>query len=606
MSVKDHGTKEPIASVAPRPKANQETLVWVEHTLFTLLVIPVVASILLLVSEARQYEITGHNYTLIDEYRTSIQIAIHVASTIFGAIQIYALCRLINLGTRISLTQTPISLNVLALWTSISTLNVNWNLPFRMTVVSVLFYNLCAALSALWTGALTPALTTGFRNGTVMAPSWVNTSLIVEYPSQIDRTGRSVRSTKGSFSYSVGMGLLGSLVSSASSATTVDGSVRNHSKLDNTGYNYHGRSYGAGSTAGLLDSAILNIPFSSNYSYQEIGYETSVSCSYNDSARFVLTESYSDSSTFSAQGWLPDSPEDSQEESTYIGWGESAIVAMGVSQKPIKSRTRYVGIAAGSYYDFINSTQCAIHFAPALFNVSVGIRDKSIKVRKARTDEDLPFIDPSFMTIHVATRQLELISNDLTSMYRSPLGDAFNSSINDHRTRVLSDRSKPIPSSENITLTGLENAITSFMDDIMVGYASAQLMVGGQRKPTEATAQIPVYHLGSSWYIITVAGVNAIIVLYVVFECIRTRAWKHAPPFDYLDNRALIAGTSRGGTGIANYADSMGIGKGEIPVVLERRSCDIGSTQFTLCLPKDRANVLQNHLRGSSESANWI
>lgn len=568
-------------SVPLVPQIAWENFNRLERSLFGLLIIPVIINILLLVSDQRHWLISGDSYTMIDQNRTSLQIAIHIISTILGAIQAFAICRLINLATRISFTRRPISLNDLGFWTAISTPTVNWNLPFGMIILCLVISNICAVISALWTGAMTPTITTGSRMATVMIPSWENTSLIVEYPSQIDRTGPSVRSPKGYFTYSVGLGLLASLVSSASSATTVDGGVRTHAKLDYTGYSYYGRSYGVGATAGLLDDLVLDVPRATNYSYQEIGYDTSVSCRYNHSAQFSLSEVDSGDNSFPAVGFLPDSVADAGEYSTYIGYGESAIVAIGVSRTPIKERTRYLGIAAGSSYDFLNLTQCAVHFTPTLFNVTVTVESRNITVEKADVGGEVPFIDPSFMTIHVIMRQFELISNDLTSMYRSTLGDAFNSSISDYWTSV-SNKSTETPSQENVTLAGLENAVISLVDDILVGYGSAQLMVGEFKQQTNATVQIPTYRLGSSWYIITITCVNAVIVLSVAVEYIRTGGWKDLPPFDYLDNRSIIISTSNGGSAIGNYVNSTRKDIGKVPVILKETDKEHESLQLTL------------------------
>lgn len=72
-------------------------------------------------------------------------------------------------------------------------------------------------------------------------------------PSEINDHGPVLRSRKGVFSFAVGMQMKGSLLASAASATTVDGSVGRHAKLDSSGLTYIGRSYGVGSSVGLLD-----------------------------------------------------------------------------------------------------------------------------------------------------------------------------------------------------------------------------------------------------------------------------------------------------------------------------------------------------------------
>lgn len=257
---------------------------WRKHLIFSLHLIPLSLSILLIFSDARNWHMPGNLHTLVDQYRTSVQTAVQAIAAVLAAIEVFMLCRLINLATRIWFTRAPVSLNMLSFWSALSTPTTNWNLPLRMVVFTVVLGNLSAVISALWTGALTPANTTSIQNATVLVPDWSNLSYIQEYPSEIDKTGLAIRNTKGYLTYSVGISMLGSLLSSVNSASPVDGGMRNHVKLDNTGYSYHGRSYGVGASAGLLDESVLKTPRATNYSYNEVGLEAAVSCIYNGSS----------------------------------------------------------------------------------------------------------------------------------------------------------------------------------------------------------------------------------------------------------------------------------------------------------------------------------
>lgn len=82
-----------------------------------------------------------------------------------------------------------------------------------------------------------------------------------------------------------------SLIAPASSATLDDNLPRQHLKLDNTIYNYNGRSYGVGSSIGLQDNEIGRTSFVRNYYYQETGYQTNVACQYNHSTAWNLRPS---------------------------------------------------------------------------------------------------------------------------------------------------------------------------------------------------------------------------------------------------------------------------------------------------------------------------
>ena len=86
----------------------------------------------------------------------------------------------------------------------------------------------------------------------------------------------------------------------------------------------------------------------------------------------------------------------------------------------------------------------------------------------------IPDFNPERYLTRLVVRQLELISNDLTNLYVSLLGDALNSSIG---TWNISQCSRAITEAE-ATLAGLTNSMVAMTDDMMAAYASAQLMVG--------------------------------------------------------------------------------------------------------------------------------
>ncbi|GAD99659.1 hypothetical protein PVAR5_8381 [Paecilomyces variotii No. 5] len=562
------------------PAATRNTVAWSEHLLFGLHLIPLALGILLIFSDVRNWHMPNYLYELVDRYRTSVQTVVQVLAAMLAAIEVFIICRLINLATRIWFTRATISLDVLGFWSALSTPANNWNLPLWMIVITILFCNLSAVISALWTGALTPTNTTGVQNATILIPDWSNLSYIREYPSEIDQTGLTIRDTKGFFTYSVGVGMLTSLLSSANSASPVDGGTRNHSKLDNTGYSYHGRSYGVGASVGLLDSSVLNTPRAVNYSYDEVGLDASVSCIYNDSSLFFIGDTF-DTNLYAARGPLPDSAPGSPEYSVYVGRGSKSIVAIGVAAVPTAfTATRYMAVTAGQYYSILNATQCAVTFTPARFNVSVDIKGRNITVSKAPSASPPPSIDPHHNMTHVVMRQLELISNDLTGYYRSILGDTLNASISDYRTSLMDTKrnSTQALSGPEVVLRGLENAVTSLVDDILVAYASAQLMVGHFTDFVPAQVQVSALRVGSRGYIIASAAITGVITLLVIGEAIRVRGWRGLPEFDYLDNQMLVVSASRGGKWIADYADQVECKNlGAIPVVWKAYN-DVGDS----------------------------
>ncbi|RAL09770.1 uncharacterized protein BO97DRAFT_395817 [Aspergillus homomorphus CBS 101889] len=611
------------------PSSTSRPVLWTEHLIFLLLLLPTTLSTALLLSDTSHWTMAGSLYGLINEYRTSVQTGVQALATLLSTVQLLLICRLINQATRIRFAQHPTQLTNLSFWASLSTPAVNWTLPPVLVVVTFLLANLSAVLSALWTGALTPTATTTTHLHPLRIPSYTNTTFITEYPSQIDRTGPTARTNSGYFTYSVGLGQLTALISSANTASTVDGSARVHAKLDNTGYAYRGRSFGVGSSVGLTDTVLrAAFPHATHYTYTEPGYAARVHCAYNRSSAFFLQD-LAQYALYAARGPLPDSVNASDrgagEYSVYTGYSTQTIVALGVAAQPVVySRTRYVAAAAGGYYLALNASQCVVAFEPVWFDVDVRVAGKEIRLSdvddgnagQGRADAD---IDPSNRTIHIVMRQLELISNDLTSFYRSTLGDAFNTSIADYRTSVanitanttasvdaisIGEAAAKNASEEAIALAGIRNVYISLIDDILAGYASAQLMVGGFTQETQAMVTVEAFRVGSRPYIVCVFVVSMVLLLVVAAEMVRTRLWVGLPRFDYLEMKMVVAGASNGGRGIAERAAERawcGKGIGRIRV----RLAGVGKTAGWRLIVEEGVDKEMLLLEGDGEG-DWI
>lgn len=244
-----------------------------------------------------------------------------------------------------------------------------------------------------------------------------------------------------------------------------------HRKLDNTGFSYMGRSFGVGALVGLMDQGMTSNTQVAGYVFQEEGYMANVTCMYNITSGFVLSKPEAEW-IYAASGNVSDSV-DGLEYSNYIGHDGKAIVAIGVSCSE-RSPRRYLAIAAGEAYGFLNNTQCEFDFIPMLFNVSIDIGNLDIAVEPV---EPLQDFKPQRNITRTVVRQFELTSNDMTKLYVSLLGEAFNSSIAAHKMSRASMSRDPF-TEEEATISGVTNAITAMADGILIAYASAQLMVG--------------------------------------------------------------------------------------------------------------------------------
>ena len=201
-------------------------------------------------------------------------------------------------------------------------------------------------------------------------------------------------------------GLQNLILDSARSATTYDGSPRNHSKNDNPSWSYVGRSYGVGSSTGvaLLPDSYDNLL---SYNYSETGYDVESSCTYNSTSAFNLSlvsrdfqpanRSDVELNIWVASGFLPNSDLDSdyitfpivetnQTSDGFLTWAATS-----------KNSLNYVSIAAtGESYLSFNTIQCLIDFVLTNFSVTVNVTSSTIKVIPLNTVPSEPLNDCKF------------------------------------------------------------------------------------------------------------------------------------------------------------------------------------------------------------------
>lgn len=317
---------------------------------------------------------------------------------------------------------------------------------------------------------------------------------------------------------------------------------------------------------GLLDHDIRSDKLATAYWYEETGYNTSVTCIYNSSTQFVLEPVSSVGvKVFAAKGMLPNSVPGSPEYSTYIGWNDAAIVAIGVGRDVQESR-HILGIAAGPSYSNLDTIQCELVFTPAAFNVSVGLAGRNItvgpasRVLSAAEKNDTTVLFETGNLTHTLTRQYELLANTQTNLYNSLVGNSLNASAADY----LTASNGTVTSLAEASLAGITNAVTVMADDMLVAYAEAQLMVGGfTAETTSGIITRQALRVGEDIYIYCVFGINLVLIVFLVAEYIRTRGWRRLVSFDYLDLASVSWNSYRGGRGDKDSQENSGLQKGE-------------------------------------------
>jgi hypothetical protein len=97
------------------------------------------------------------------------------------------------------------------------------------------------------------------------------------------------------------------------------------------------------------------------------------------------------------------------------------------------------------------------------------------------------------------------------------------------------------------------------IDDILVGFASAQLEIAGRNMSVvNATVDaltdvtIATMRMGKFQYVVGIAALNFLIVAVYFGECGRTRGWRGLSLFDYTDIASVMVAVSRGGGELGN------------------------------------------------------
>lgn len=116
---------------------------------------------------------------------------------------------------------------------------------------------------------------------------------------------------------------------------------------------------------------------------------------------------------------------------------------------------------------------------------------------------------------------------------------------------------------------GLQNSATAMIDDLLVLYASAQLMIANDSRPADATVIVNAIRFGQTIYVILAFVFNCLIIIAVLIEVIRTHGWRDLSSFDYNDLSALAAASSNGG-------NSLGIAMAGAPQTVSGNSTKLG------------------------------
>ncbi|KAJ7816978.1 hypothetical protein B0H14DRAFT_2602353 [Mycena olivaceomarginata] len=457
------------------------------------------------------------------------QIAIQIFAHVLGFVQIFTLSTIASFSTRLRLRWSSLSLIELRLWQSISSNNVVWNLPFLQLGVLFSYILLHLLPSTLWAGAMSPMLSSKVIYGSIQLPAYPADPTRKFWNSSVASTDlRITRNEQGVFSYSPAPLLQGQIFIAASSTTSTNGSrIKPKNDLSRLS---------AGLENLVLGETEHGAPALS-YSYQEHGYKTDVQCGRNDSSAWGISmlKAAPDGATgvpdtYLAAGVLPNSIYDPKfnlgwsfpgyidgfhpEWYSTIGFGNQSIVALTTVSHP--SRNMLAVATGNGTYDVLDK----IHdIDPTSANYGAGFG----------------------VIPQTALTGITSFSMTNTDLYTSVLGNVFLSNIAD------------------IAMARDGGILGVMLDDILVGFSSAQLQIAGKNASapnstigSATTVTMAAMRMGKLQYLIGVSVLNFLIVAVYLFECFRTRHWRGMPLFDHNDIASVVVAASKGGTALGD------------------------------------------------------
>jgi len=346
----------------------------------------------------------------------------------------------------------------------------------------------------------------------------------------------------------------GRILDSIATASMPSKVARNNAKPDNSGFAYVNRSFGVGAAVGLQDLPL--IPGIRSYDFLELGYYTGVSCEYNDTSDWTIEETIThlspiDPNFYHVSGRRPN--EDRTPDSVFnflnwyvqVAWGDDAndvvsLSAGGCCGFRNGNPPYQVVFAAGSSNLVLNQVQCEVDFTPTIFNVSVSVANRTVLVSKAIGET--PFYDPEPRgeLREWALKALMDMSIVSTTLYRSIVGDAFGSNMQNTFGETPFDLKT---AKQAAALPAIEQSLEAALDNILVSLATASFASSSLAK-VETTFHIESLRIGTSSYALAIFLTNAIVLVAVIAVSLYTKLFDTSTAFDFADLGSVIVGVS--------------------------------------------------------------
>lgn len=131
------------------------------------LFVSTIISILLACSAYSSWRTSGLLYSATVHNRASVQIVVHIISSLLGTSQVLVICTLLRWHLNIRSARKAISLDTLSLWTAICGRSFDFSLGQRQLSRLVMALTMFELLGQLWVGSTTPVITVDCWNGTL-------------------------------------------------------------------------------------------------------------------------------------------------------------------------------------------------------------------------------------------------------------------------------------------------------------------------------------------------------------------------------------------------------------------------------------------------------
>jgi hypothetical protein len=544
-------------------KGCRKASLWSRYSPVAVVVLSTILSAVPAVLTLRNTKYTNPQfYGWTTQQRATMQVVVNVLATLLGFLWTWAVCACFNMAMRPFLSEKSFPLNTLRFYVSISRRTLDWNLPPRLAVLSFIFGILGVLPTWLWTGSLTPQASVT----TILAPRFVAKTGLGSYPflqaydprAAISEFCDEMYQLNGTFSKCPSRQKSGQFVESLASAFVAAGRTRNHPKLDNSGYMYENRSYGIGAAVGL--QPLPDAGHTGSYDFSETGYLVDTTCALNGSSDFTLSgpimETHNEPGVprlFWAQGRRPNNdwkadPKTAPGFYPMPGWGPApdTVVAWSVGSCCNKNNGTapfILSIADGKSYAALDKLQCQIYFRPTLFDVSVSVSNRTIRVEPQRNIV-VPDPEPRGMLREWTLRDLQSLPEVQSSLYVSTIGEALRANAINYMNMTTLDLSGP--QHEGIILA-IETSFAVVIDDILLSLAGFALtQPGSWDNDFNVKFAISSVRLGSWRYAYPLFAMNIIALIAIVFIATHLRMFAESSAFDFTDLFAMAAAASNG------------------------------------------------------------